>query len=142
MKKSNVTAKLHQALELPTFNINIPEKALVAIPYSPKDGIRKLADCLINRKPFLGSVRYQKIALPNDSVRVAFLDQQCLGVSEQLERIALAAKAGAKIILVAHIAEGLSPDAESRLYSSVKQLCSELDVTVINEEFQQDRWGC
>lgn len=123
--------------EPPTFSINIPSKTLVAVPYSPETGIRELANCLMNRKPFRGSICYQGAAIPNDSVHVAFLNQQCLDVSEQLDRITSAAKAGAKIILIAHMAEGLSPDAEASLRSSVKQLCSDLDVTVINEEYNR-----
>lgn len=125
------------ASEPPIFNISIPEKALVAIPYSPEIGIRELANCLMNRKPFRGSICYQEIALPSDSVQVAFLKQECMDASEQLSRIHSAAKAGAKIILIAHMAEGLSPDAETSLRSSVKQLCSDLDVTVINEEYNR-----
>lgn len=125
------------ASEAPTFNFNIPLKALVAVPYSPETSIRELANCLMNGKPFWGSICYQGGAIPNDSVHIAFLNQQCLDVSEQLDRITSAAKAGAKIILIAHMAEGLSPDAEASLRSSVKQLCSDLDVTVINEEYNR-----
>lgn len=121
----------------PTFNINIPSNALVAVPYSSVTGIRELANYLINGKQFSGSICYEGIALPSDTVQVAFLNQECMDASKQLSRIHLAAKAGAKIILIAHMAEGLSPDAEASLRSSVKQLCSDLDVTVINEEYNR-----
>lgn len=120
-----------------TFNISIPSKALVAVPYSSVTGIRELTNFLINRKPFSGSICCKGIALPSDSVQAAFLNQECLDASEQLNRIHSAAKAGAKIILIAHMTEGLSPDAETHLRSSVKQLCSDLDVTVINEEYNR-----
>lgn len=123
--------------EPPTFDINIPSKALVAVPYSSVTGIQELANYLTNGKQFSGSISYQEIALPSDSVQVAFLKQECMDASEQLSRIHSAAKAGAKIILIAHMAEGLSPDAETSLRSSVKQLCSDLDVTVINEEYNR-----
>lgn len=125
------------ASEPPTFNINIPPKALIAVPYSSVTGIRELAHFLTNRKPFSGSICYEGIALPSDSIQATFLNQECLDASEQLSRILSAAKAGAKIILIAHMTEGLSPDAEADLRSSVKQLCSDLDVTVINEEYNR-----
>ena len=115
--------------------IHIPSKALVAIAYSPKNGIRELASCLINQKPFAGQIHYRGQLLPNKSVPVTFLGQECLDSLEQLDRIYAAAKAGARLVLISHMAEGLSPDAEEHLHNSVQQLCCEFDVTVINEEY-------
>ena len=138
MHREVYEARIFLSSERYTFNLNIPEKTLAAIPYSPTAGIRNLAECLMEGKPFLGAVCYKELGLPNSSIAITFLNQELLDTSNQLKRINEAVNDGAKLILIAHMAEGLTPKAAKSLRAAVKQICLDYDVTVINEEYHRN----
>ena len=119
------------------FEFEIPENELVAIPYSPQCGIIKLAECLIDGQPFEGFIQYRSVTLPNTSVPVAFLEQRCVSVADQLNRIKSTIQEGALLILIPNMEEGLAPDDARVLRNSVQALCKAEGVTVVNEVYHE-----
>lgn len=119
------------------FEFEIPENELVAIPYSPQCGIIKLAECLVDGQPFEGFIQYRGVTLPNRSVTVAFLEQGCVGVADQLNRIKSTLQEGASLILIPYMEEGLAPDDARVLRNSVQTLCKAEGVTVVNEVYHE-----
>lgn len=119
------------------FAFEIPTNALVAIPYSLNCGIIHLAECLVGRKSFDGFIRYDGKDFPSGSATVAFLPQECFGVAAQLDRINSVIHDGVSLVLIPNMEEGLATDKAQVLRNSVKDLCKEKGVTVVNEVYHE-----